>query len=101
MHVDNTQAGQVDDGLGDDLSEAHHHHRGGVDVLEFLHHLGTADSFGLADAQPQAQSGLLDRRWRQLLAPALGTIRLGVDGGDFVSGSNEGFERGDRELGGT
>ncbi len=76
MHIDDAQAGQIDDGLRNDLAIPDDYHDVGLPGGKFFNYLGMADALGLAHGKPQAQCGFFDWGYRKFPATALGPVRL-------------------------
>jgi hypothetical protein len=76
MNVQDSKVRKIDDALRNDLSVANHNHQIGLESAELLEALRPANSFRLKYRNAKAQCGLFDRRFRQLLASALWSIRL-------------------------
>ena len=98
MDIDTSKPGQIQNRLGQDLPVGHHHDHIGLEALELLLDLFLPQRGRLEHRDLMPQSKLLYRRCLQLVAPALGLVRLGVDGAYLKAGVQQFLQRGHGKI---
>ena len=99
MDIDASLGRDVQQRLGKDLAEGHHHDQVRGKVSDGLHKGGIANLGWLKNRNAMAKRQLLDRRGRHFLAASLGAIRLGNHGKYVFSAIDQGLERGTGKVG--
>ncbi len=98
MQVERTVARGVEHGRRQDLAVGDHHRRVEVQRLEGRHGLRIAHGGGRAHRQAQGLGERLHRRGPDLVPAPARRRRLGVDGGDLVSGGGQFGQGGHGEV---
>ena len=98
MDVDAALAGDVQHRLGQDPSVGHHRADIRVQPAQLLHRFRIFKMLRLEHRNPMLQSQLLHRRGHHLHAPALGTVRLGVNAHHLEAILQNLFQAGRRNI---
>ncbi len=97
MDVNASEARDVQDGLGDDLTERRHHNRIGGHFLNKRNEVIRADSLRLVDRDSGIERDLLHGRNSDFSASARRTVRLSHDADHLMPGCQQLLESGNGE----
>lgn len=98
MDVDAALEGNIDYSLGKYQAIGNNHHKIRAKAPQLFDGFGILEGFGLENGDSRGFGHGLDRRGNNLAAPALGAVRLGINGNNLMIGCDEGFEWGDGKF---
>src|ERR1039458_5758527 len=99
VYIDDTEGGEIDHHLRDNLPVAHHHHGVARHAAQILHRFGTAHAFRLVNRQTERERRLLHRRRSRILPPTARPVGLREHRRHFVPRFDDGMQRGNGESG--
>ena len=98
MNIDAAEGWHIQHLLGQDPPVGHHGAEIGLQRPQLLHSFLLPEGLRLEHGDPRFQGDLLRGRGRQLHAPALGPVRLGVHAHHFKAVRQDSFQAGSRNV---
>ena len=98
MNIDTAMSGRLEHALRQYLTKRHYHGDIRLPCRKLNQKGGVFHPLDSDYLKPHLQSRLLDRRRAKFLAATFGPVRLADDAANFIAGSDDCFQAGDRKI---